>query len=165
MPNTGSTDARAIKRFHESGLDARLGPSLLCVGRLLDRRLVRALAGAGLGLTPSQARTLVTLHFHAPLSQQELALHIDVEPSTLVGILDVMEREDLARREPNPNDRRAHLVHTTDKGEALIPRLFGLWDSVEKDLLSVLPERERARLQKSLERLIDGLSSGEGCSC
>lgn len=152
---------RPIDRFRKSGLEHRLGPSLLCVGRLLERRLIRALGGAGLDLTPAQARLLVALHFHAPLTQQELAARIDIEPSTLVGTLDVMEREGLARRERSPNDRRAHLVHTTERGAALIPRLFGLWDVVEGQLLEALPERERSRMQKALDRLIEQLSIEE----
>jgi DNA-binding MarR family transcriptional regulator len=155
---------RAMERFHQSGLDQRLGPSLLCAGRLLERRLARAMGGTGFGLTPAQARILVKLHFHAPLSQQELATGIDVEPSTLVGTLDVMERQGLARREPNPSDRRAHLVHTTEKGEALIPSLFGLWNQVEEELLEAFSESERSRFQKSLGRLIERLSK-EGDAC
>lgn len=124
---------------------------------------MRALVDAGLGLTPAQAKILVKLHFHAPLSQQELASHLDVEPSTLVGTLDVLERDGLARREPNPNDRRAHLVSSTEKGEALVPRLFGLWEGVEATLLDALPERERARFQKSLNRLMERLWQDESC--
>jgi MarR family transcriptional regulator, transcriptional regulator for hemolysin len=155
-PHAGDT---AIERFRHAGLDERVGPSLLCVARLLERRLVRAMGEAGIALTPAQARILVKLHFHAPMSQQELAGALDVEPSTLVGTLDVMEREELARREPNPSDRRAHLVHTTEKGEALMPQLFGLWNQVEGELVEVLSETERARFQKSLSRLIERLSS------
>jgi MarR family transcriptional regulator for hemolysin len=148
-------------RFQHSGMEGRLGPSLFCVSRLLERRLVRAMAEAGIPLTPAQARILVTLHFHGPLSQQELASRVDVEPSTLVGTLDVMEREDLARREPNPSDRRAHLVSATSKGETLVPQLFGLWDTIEGTFVSALPERERGQLQKSLTRLMERLWAEE----
>lgn len=148
-------------RWHESGLDGRLGPSLLCVGRLLERRLFRALAGAGLGVTPAQARILVALHFHAPLTQQELATHIDVEPSTVVGTLDVLEREGLAQRDPNPSDRRAHFVMTTKKGEAVVPHLFALWEGIEKELLGALSESERTRFLKSLGRVMETLWEGE----
>jgi len=144
-------------RWHESGLEGRLGPSLFCVGRLLERRLFHALAEAGLGLTPAQARILVALHFHAPLTQQELATHIDVEPSTVVGTLDVLEREGLALRDRNPSDRRAHLVSTTEKGEALVPRLFALWEGIEASLADVLSESERQRFLKSLERLMESM--------
>jgi DNA-binding MarR family transcriptional regulator len=72
-----------------------------------------------------------------------------------------MERDGLASREANPQDRRAHLVRLTDAGEALVPRLLGLIDLVETEIEDVFPGGERARLQESLERLIVRLSMGE----
>jgi DNA-binding MarR family transcriptional regulator len=122
---------------------------------------MRALAQAGLGVTPAQARIVMKLHFQGPLSQQELASRTDVEPSTLVGTLDIMEREGLATREANPQDRRAHLVRLTEGGEALVPRLLGLIDLVEAEIEDLFPGRERERLQESLERLIERLSAGD----
>lgn len=141
--------------------DGRLGPTILCLGRVFERRLTRALAQAGLGVTPAQARVVMKLHFQGPLSQQELASRTDVEPSTLVGTLDIMEREGLASREANPQDRRAHLVRLTEGGEALVPRLLGLIDLVEGEIVAVFPGRERERLRESLERLIERLSMGD----
>lgn len=158
MKSPISTDAGTTPR----DLDGRLGPTILCLGRVFERRLMRALAQAGLGVTPAQARIVMKLHFQGPLSQHELASRTDVEPSTLVGTLDIMEREGLASREVNPQDRRAHLVRLTEGGEALVPRLLGLIDLVEAEIVEVLPERERVRLQQSLERLIERLSVGDG---
>lgn len=157
MQNSASPDVGSTPR----DLDGRLGPTILCLGRVFERRLVRALAQAGLGVTPAQARIVMKLHFQGPLSQQELATRIDVEPSTLVGTLDVMERDGLASREANPQDRRAHLVRLTEGGEALVPRLLGLIDLVEAEIVDVVPGPERERLQQSLERLIERLSAGE----
>ncbi|HUP01804.1 MAG TPA: MarR family transcriptional regulator [Gemmatimonadota bacterium] len=151
-------------RWANSQLEGKLGPAILCLGQLLRRRLEAALARAGLGLTPSQAKSIVMLHLHGPLTQQGLASHTDVEPSTLVSTLDVMEREDLAHREPSPSDRRAHLVRLTPKGEELVPRLFALWETVEGDLVEGLTKAERAELQERLGRLIGRLSSDAG-SC
>ncbi len=138
-----------------------LGATILCLGRVFERRLGRILAGTGLGVTPAQARIVMKLHFNGPLSQQELATRIDVEPSTIVGTLDVLEREGLASREPNPSDRRAHLVRLTEGGQALVPRLFGILEIVEAEIADVLPERERTRLQGWLNRLIERLSVGD----
>lgn len=157
MQSSPSPDVGATPR----DLDGRLGPTILCLGRVFERRLVRALAQAGLGVTPAQARIVMKLHFQGPLSQQELASRIDVEPSTLVGTLDVMERDGLASRGANPQDRRAHLVRLTEGGEALVPRLLGLIDLVESEIVDVFPGHERERLQESLERLIERLSAGD----
>lgn len=157
MKNPVPSEAGATPR----DLDGRLGPTILCLGRVFERRLMRALAQAGMGVTTAQARIVMKLHFQGPLSQQELASRIDVEPSTLVGTLDIMERDGLASRGENPGDRRAHLVRLTEAGEALVPRLLGLIDVVEAEIEDVFPGRERARLQESLERLVQRLSMGD----
>ena len=151
--------------YDQPGLERKLGPVILCLGRLLRRRLEQSLAEAGLDVTPAQARVLVALHFGGPMNQHELAGHIDVEPSTLVGALDVMEREGLARREPNPGDRRAHQVHLTEAGAERVPRLFALWDAVEEALAGGLDPDERAALRERLSGLIDRLTDADRAGC
>jgi len=158
--------ARSVRRAHdEPGLEQKLGPAILCLGRLLKRRLEHALGETGLDLTPAQARVLVALHFGGPMSQHELAGHIDVEPSTLVGTLDVMERDGLARRERDPSDRRAHRVHLTEAGASRVPRLFALWDSVEEELAGDLEAAQRADLRARLAELIERLTKDDECGC
>lgn len=151
----------ALDRMADSALADKLGPMFLVIGRLLTRRLDQALAEAGLGLTPAQARVIVMLHFHGPVTQQALATLTEVEPSTLVRTLDVMEREGLARRGPNPSDRRAYLVHLTERGERRVPRLFALWDRIEAELVGDLGEKNQRTLRGLLTRLIDGMCTGE----
>jgi DNA-binding MarR family transcriptional regulator len=151
----------AACRFADSPLAEKLGPVLLVLGRLVGRRLELALAGAGLGLTAAQARVLVMLRFHDTLNQQGLAAVTDVEPSTLVGTLDVLEREGLIVRERDPADRRAYHVRLTPEGQARVPRLFALWDQVEEDLAGGLAEKDRRALRELLEPLIERMSTGE----
>ncbi|HUP19731.1 MAG TPA: MarR family transcriptional regulator [Gemmatimonadota bacterium] len=156
-----SLPREAACRFAESPLAEKLGPVLLVLGRLVGRRLEQALAAAGLGITPAQARVLVMLHFHDTLNQQALAAVTDVEPSTLVRTLDVLEREGLVVRERDPADRRAYQVRLTPAGQARVPRLFALWDQVEKDLSEGLEEKDQRALRELLEPLIERMSTGE----
>lgn len=141
-------------------MEGKLGPALLFLGRLVQRRLERALVDEGLGMTPAQARILLALHFHGPLQQQSLALHTDVDPSTLVSTLDVMEREGMAVRDKKPGDRRAHLVSLTDRGERRVPRLFQLWDAVEEDLTRDLTAGDRKALLGMIQGRIGILYAG-----
>lgn len=142
-------------------MEGKLGPALLFLGRLVGRRLEKALVEAGLGVTPAQARILVALHFNGPLNQQSLALHTDVDPSTLVSTLDVMEREGMAVRDKKPGDRRAHLVSLTKRGESQVPRLFALWDTVEGDLTRDMGETERTAFLGMVQQLIGTLHEGD----
>jgi len=161
---TGRTTRRVLDRWADSPLAGMLGPTLLILGKLVRRQIEMALAEEGLGLTAAQARSIVVLHFHGPIRQHELAALTEVEPSTLVGILDVMERDGLAVREPHPTDRRAHLVRLTDQGERRVPELFALWGRVESHLVEGRDSDEVARLRERLESFIDRLSEG-GESC
>lgn len=147
--------------WEQSNLEGKLGPGLLFLGRLVGRRLEKALVERGLGITPAQARILIALHFHGPLNQQSLALHTDVDPSTLVSTLDVMEREGMAVRDKKPGDRRAHLVNLTERGESQVPRLFELWDTVEEDLTGSMTAAERTTLLGMVQQLIGRLYAGD----
>lgn len=138
-----------------------MGPAILFLGRLLGRRLERALVEEGLGITPAQARVLIALHFHGPLTQHALALHTDVDPSTMVPTLDVMEREGMAVREANPDDRRSYLVRLTARGERRVPRLFELWDGVEEELTRDMSASERKTLLRILQERIARLYEGD----
>lgn len=160
-PEARSAERRALDRWADSALADKLGPTFMVLGKLLRRRIRLALAEAGLGLTAAQARAIVMLHFHGPVSQQTLAALTDVEPSTLVSTLDVMEREGLARRHRNPDDRRAYLVHLTTEGERRVPKLFALWDEVEAELVGDLTAEEQETLREQVLRLIGRLSPGE----
>lgn len=152
-------------RWADTGLGETLAPAALLLGRLVLRRLEHALVDAGLGLTPAQARAVGSLWLHGPTTQQELATHTEVEPSTIVRTLDVMERDGIARREKNPSDRRAYLVRLTARGERLVPRLVALWDEVERDLVEGMTPGEVAAARELVARMIDRLGSGDAPGC
>jgi MarR family transcriptional regulator for hemolysin len=152
---------RCGEAWEASGLGGKISPSLLLLGRLVGRRLERALVEGGLGITPAQARVLIALHFQTPLTQAALALQTGVDPSTLVSTLDTMEREGMAVREPSPDDRRAHLVSLTPRGERRVPRLFDLWDVVEEELTRGMAAADRRSLIAMLKVLIERLYAGD----
>lgn len=147
--------------WEASGLADKISLSLLLLGRLVGRRLERALVEEGLAITPAQARVLLALHFQGPLTQAALALQTGVDPSTLVSTLDVMERDGMAVREPSPDDRRAHLVSLTASGEELVPGLFALWDAVEAELTRAMPPADRKSLTAMLQELMGRLYAGD----
>lgn len=147
--------------WEQSALAQKISVALLLLGRLVGRRLERALVEEGLGITPAQARVLLALHFQGPLTQAALALQTGVDPSTLVSTLDVMEREGMAVREPSPDDRRAHIVTLTDLGQGRVPRLFELWQGVEDELTGEMSAGERSSLIGMLKSLIGRLYAGD----
>ncbi|MGZ3215188.1 MarR family winged helix-turn-helix transcriptional regulator [Paracoccus sp. T5] len=67
--------------------------------------------------------------------------------------LDRLERRDLIRRLPNPQDRRGTLVELTEGGLALIDRAIAPHAANETRLLAGLTAEERVGLKALLERL------------
>ena len=70
---------------------------------------------SGTGLTYRQAQVLICLDVLGDLAQTELAAQLEIEPPTLVRILDRMEKAGLIRRLPSPKDRRKKIIRALKK--------------------------------------------------
>ncbi|WP_410216714.1 MarR family winged helix-turn-helix transcriptional regulator [Paracoccus sp. (in: a-proteobacteria)] len=71
--------------------------------------------------------------------------------------LDRLERRDLIRRLPNPEDRRGTLVELTPAGLALVENAIGPHAENETRLLAGLPPQDRAVLNVLLSKLREAL--------
>src|SRR5881392_3941979 len=69
-----------------------------------------------IGLTPALFGLLNVLGAREGAIQQELGSAMGVDPSTMVALIDELERAGLAKRRPHPTDRRARAVAITPKG-------------------------------------------------
>lgn len=67
-------------------------------------------------IKPAYLGVLLSLWNEDGLKANELGKRAGLEPSTMTGLLDRMERDGLVKREPDPNDRRAHRIHLTQGG-------------------------------------------------
>src|SRR5579863_2852687 len=76
-----------------------------------------------LSLTLPQCRVLVRLAEHEGVSQARLAELTQVEPMTMVRILDRMEADGLLERRPDPADRRARRLYLTAKVRPLLEQI------------------------------------------
>ena len=86
--------------------------------RSLSRSLEIALEPYG--ITPGQFNLLSQLERAGQLSQKALAELTRKEQATITRYLDVLERKNLISRVKDKNDRRAHVVSTTDDARILL---------------------------------------------
>lgn len=93
------------------------------VARLIRAEMDRRIGEAGLGLTPSEGRTLSHAARAGTIRQNVLAERMGVEAMTLSSSLDRLEAQGLIERQPDPADRRAKLVHVTEAGDAMLERM------------------------------------------
>jgi DNA-binding MarR family transcriptional regulator len=90
---------------------------------------------------------------HPGLTQKELVADSLVDASTMVAVLDELERRGLAERRPHPSDRRKHAVHLTAKGKRTLTRAREIATRFADDLLEPLDAGERETLRLLLRKL------------
>jgi len=134
------------------------------LARLLRRRFETALSDVETGLTVGEARTLFYVWRNPGQRQAALADIMYVEPMTLVGYLDSLEKMNLIKRCPDPKDKRAKLVELTPEADPLLERIGTALQSVRSRALEDIPERDRATLERLLQDMKDNLISEEGPS-
>jgi MarR family transcriptional regulator for hemolysin len=103
------------------------------------------------GVTYRQSQVLSMLALEGSLSQGELAERMGIEPPTLVGILDRMERDGWIRRVACPDDRRKKLVQPTKAAEPIWSKITTAARRVRSRATKGLSERQLAQLRKLLD--------------
>jgi DNA-binding MarR family transcriptional regulator len=105
-------------------------------------------------LTPALFGILNFLGASDGAIQQEIGSAMGIDPSTMVALVDELERAGLAKRRPHPNDRRAREVVITAKGRRILERGRRLAMQVEDEVLQGISAAERRQLLKLLRRAL-----------
>jgi len=106
----------------------------------------------GRGTTRAQWIVLFRLRQQEGLSQVDLAEVLELQPISLVRLLDRLVEHGLIERRHDPRDRRANRVFLTASGRQLVDDLDSLRDSIASDVLQDIPVKA---METSLETLID----------
>jgi DNA-binding MarR family transcriptional regulator len=134
------------------------------IGYLLNRPAfqIRRMAQAALdplGLIPPHMGVLSTLASEGPQTQRRMGERLRIDPTTMVWLVDVLEKKSLVRREEHPEDRRAHLVKLTRAGVALLGRARQRLERMEEEFLAPLSQAERAQLRRLLTKLFKSVTT------
>jgi MarR family transcriptional regulator for hemolysin len=113
------------------------------------------------GITYRQSMVLGWLALEGELSQAELAAKMMVEPPTLVGILDRMERDGWISRHSCPGDRRKKLVRASVAAEPAWEKIIECAARVRAQATAGLTERQLDTLKKLLRRVQHNLKVRE----
>jgi MarR family transcriptional regulator, transcriptional regulator for hemolysin len=104
------------------------------------------------GTTRAQWIVLFRLRQQEGLSQVDLAEVLELQPISLVRLLDRLVEHGLLERRPDPKDRRTNRLHLTKAGRRLVDDLDSLRDSIATDVLRDIPTDA---IRISLETLVD----------
>ena len=142
------------------GAPVSVGFTLSQLGLATSRSFAR-LVGA-IGLEPRQFAVLQAAAQFAGESQQALADRLAIPASTMVGIVDGLERGGLVTRVRRTSDRRAHVIELSEEGRARLARAGEIGLRREGELCAGLSEPERSTLLLLLGRVAANLGVEPG---
>ncbi len=117
-----------------------------------DRRTLRAF-----GLTLPQYAVLRLLDLEKGRRLTSLSKRLLRSKSSITRIVDQLERDELVRRAPDPDDRRAQRVYLTPAGAARYAQAHVAHERSLQQRFSVLSEAEQQQLALLLGKLDEGL--------
>mgnify|MGYP000973887853 FL=1 len=106
-----------------------------------------------LDVTPGLFGVLVIIEANPDLKQSELARATHLDRSTVVSVIDNLERRNLVERRAAPNDRRSNALRLTSEGGALLRKIKHKVGEHEKRLVATLSAAERQTLVKLLKKV------------
>jgi DNA-binding MarR family transcriptional regulator len=89
------------------------------------------------------------------LSQQAIGERLRIDRTTMVSLIDDLERAGYVERERNPDDRRAYVITLTAAGRRAQARAEEAVDAHALHFFGQLSEAELQELHRLLERLIE----------
>jgi DNA-binding MarR family transcriptional regulator len=109
---------------------------------------------APLDLHVKEYAGLNVLYEAGPLSQHAVGEILGVDRTTMVAVVDELERKGLVDRGRNPDDRRAYALVITDEGVSAMRRARRLLATAERKFVAPLSSEEVDQLRDLLARLI-----------
>jgi len=108
---------------------------------------------APFGMRLRHYRLLRLLYAEGPRAQGSLGAAMQVDRTTVVAIVDFLERLHLAKR-TRCKDRRAYFVELTAKGKAVAAEATERVNAVEEEIFAPLDSKEREVLRKLTTKLL-----------
>ena len=86
----------------------------------------------------------------------QAAARLGIDRTTMIGLLDSLERKDLVARRPDAGDRGRNVVVLTESGQTTLRVATEARDAAQRELPAQLDEHEPAWLRALLTRLTSG---------
>jgi MarR family transcriptional regulator, transcriptional regulator for hemolysin len=120
------------------------------------RRFAQArLYAAGIDITIDQWLVLKTIHESPDLTLQQVGTAVFKDFASVTRIVQLLERKDLLRRTPHPNDGRRSELVLTSAGESVIRTVEPIAQANRRQALDGIDPEEVARLRAVLKRIVE----------
>lgn len=111
---------------------------------------------ATFGLSSRSYFVLSGVDQEKPPSQQELARLLTIDPTTIVALVDELQKAGFVTRVRSATDRRRNELLLTDDGAAALKKANEIADESESEFFGPLTATQRGQLHESLALLIKG---------
>lgn len=140
------------------------------VSLLITSSLKKGFAEAGVfDVTPAYLSALMPLwddyentgdKKNCGMKANELGKKAGLEPSTMTGLIDRMERSGIVERRDYPNDRRAQLISLTDKGIEIQKAVLNVLTNTLDKVFNGIAERNIGQMKEVLKSVLVNFSKG-----
>lgn len=116
-------------------------------------------------LTPAKLNVLMLVKHvggEDGLPQREIAKRLIISGSDVTGLIDRLEKDGLLTRRGASTDRRVKLIEITQKGSALLDKLWPAHIEEVERVMSPLSKREQEQLIALLTKVRVKLQNGDG---
>ena len=120
---------------------------------------------ARFGISRPQWAVLIVLHRSEQegaaggMRLRDLGERLFIQPPSVTGVVDRLEREGLVARSKEEDDLRVRRVRLTDEGRAVIERVLAVHAGEIQALMRGLTVRQQATLARLLDQLDDHLKA------
>jgi DNA-binding MarR family transcriptional regulator len=130
------------------------------VSLLVTAALKREFASSGIGqVKPAYLCVLMSLWQEDGLKVIELSKKAGLEPSTMTGLLDRMERDELVERTTDLADRRVLRIHLTKIGRQVRDPVLRAVESVITDVFAGIPQDDISQTKNLLRHVLANASA------
>jgi len=125
------------------------------VSLVVTAALKKEFASSGVGqVKPAYLGVLMSLWQEDGLKVIELGKKAGLEPSTMTGLLDRMERDELLARAPDANDRRVLRIYLTKAGRQVREPVLKVVDRVLSKIFAGISEDDIDQAKQLLRRVL-----------
>lgn len=123
------------------------------ISRYYNRRL------AAYGLSVPKALLLLELSCSSGVNPSFLSKHLDLDSSSMTGLLSRMENAGLIERKADPKDRRGVQVFLTEKGLGLQKNIYTLVGELDERIGHQIPPEESTAFRRVMSLISKELSN------
>jgi DNA-binding MarR family transcriptional regulator len=109
---------------------------------------------AALDIRPAQFSVLLLIELNPGVSQAQIGEALGIKAANLAVMLNALAARGVAERRPGALDRRAHALHLTAAGRALMRRLHDGVADHERRIVARLGASGKAQLLRLLAKLV-----------